>query len=243
MISRCNCFKLAALATTFVIVSSQFVLAADRIHYIVSLANPEKHLIQVTIDVPPGQSERELQLPVWNALYQVRDFSQNMNWIRAKASSKQLPLIQLNKSRWRVTGAENGAQVQYEMFSDNPGSYGSQLNSQHVFINLAEILCYIEGARGNPTDVEFRNLAAGWKIATPLAHQGSGFSAINYDQLVDSPVEISGFSERDFNADCGKYRVIIDADEAEAILDKIVPPIQRIVSTEASWMQDCPFQN
>jgi len=243
MISRRNCFKLAALATTFVIVSSQFALAADRIHYIVSLANPEKHLIQVTIDVPPGQSERELQLPVWNALYQVRDFSQNMNWIRANASGKQLPLIQLNKSRWRVTGAENGAQVQYEMFSDNPGSYGSQLNSQHAFINLAEILCYIEGARGNPTDVKFRNLAAGWKIATPLAQQGSGFSGINYDQLVDSPVEISGFSERDFNADCGKYRVIIDSDEAEAILDKIVPPIQRIVSTEASWMQDCPFQS
>ena len=221
----------------------QFAFAADRIHYTVSPANPEKHLVQVTIDIPPGQSERELQLPVWNALYQVRDFSQYMNWIRAESGNKQLHLIQLNKSRWKITGAENGARVQYEMFSDNPGPYGAQLNSHHAFFNLAEILCYIEGARGNPVEIEFRNVPAGWKVATPLAEEGSGFSAINYDQLVDSPVEIGTFEERDFSAECGRYRVIIDAEGAEAIFGKIIPALQRIVSEESKWMNDCPFNS
>ena len=31
-----------------------------------------------------GPAERELELPVWNALYQIRDFSQFVNWVRAK---------------------------------------------------------------------------------------------------------------------------------------------------------------
>ncbi len=35
----------------------------------------------------PAAIAHELQLPVWNALYQVRDFSQNMNWIRATSSA------------------------------------------------------------------------------------------------------------------------------------------------------------
>ncbi len=236
-------FPFVALAASTILISAQFGLAADHIHYTVSLSNPEKHLVQVTIDIPPGQSERELQMPVWNALYQVRDFSQYMNWIRADSGSKPLPLIQLNKSRWKITGAENGAHVRYEVFSDNPGPYGAQLNVHHAFFNLAEILCYIEGVRGNPVEIEFRELPPGWKIATPLVQQGSGFFANSYDQLVDSPVEISAFDEQDLNATCGKYRVIVDAEGAQAIFDKIVPPIKRIVSTEATWMRDCPFHD
>src|SRR6185312_6041956 len=234
---------LVALAASAVIVFGQAGFAADRVHYTIFLANPEKHLVQITIDVPPGANERELQLPVWNALYQVRDFSQYMNWIRADSAGQPLPLIQLNKSRWKIGGAENGARVQYEMFSDIPGPYGAQVNSQHAFFNLAEILCYIEGERSDPVEVEFRNTPTGWKIATPLQAQGSGFSALNYDQLVDSPVEISNFYEKDFDTTCGKYRVIVDADDAQAFFDKIISPIQRIVSAEAGWMNDCPFQN
>ena len=234
---------LVALAASAVIVFGQAGFAADRVHYTIFLANPEKHLVQITIDVPPGANERELQLPVWNALYQVRDFSQYMNWIRADSAGKPLPLIQLNKSRWKIGGAENGARVQYEMFSGIPGPYGAQVNSQHAFFNLAEILCYIEGERSDPVEVEFRNTPTGWKIATPLQAQGSGFSALNYDQLVDSPVEISNFYEKDFDTTCGKYRVIVDADDAPAIFDKVLSPIRAVVSAEAAWMHDCPFQN
>lgn len=234
---------LGALAASSVIILSQAAFSADRVHYTISLENPEKHLVEVTIDLPPGGGDRELQLPVWNALYQVRDFSQYMNWIRAESAGKPLPLIQLNKSRWKITGAENGARIHYEMFSDNPGPYGAQLNSQHAFFNLAEILCYIEGEPADPAEVEFQNIPAGWKIATPLQPQASGFLANNYDQLADSPVEISNFNERDFDATCGKYRVILDADDAQAAFDKIIPAIQRIISAEAAWMHDCPFQN
>jgi predicted metalloprotease with PDZ domain len=243
MTARRKRVPLATFAASLLIILSYPAFAAGRIHYIVSLANPERHLIQVTIEIPPGQSERELQLPVWNALYQIRDFSQYMNWIRADTSGgNEISLTQLNKSRWKISDAENGARVQYEMFSDNPGPYGAQFGPHHAFFNLAEILCYIEGERGNPADVEFHGVPSGWKIATPLSQQGSGFSAVSYDQLVDSPVEIGTFDERDFGAACGKYRVVVDADGAEAILNKIIPPVQRIISAETNWMNDCPFQ-
>jgi len=237
-------FSVAVLATSTFIVCSQFAFAVQRIHYTVSLASPDKHIVQVTIEIPPGESERELQLPVWNALYQVRDFSQYMNWIRAEGpAGRSLAIMELNKSRWKVIGAANGARVRYEMFSDNPGPYGAQLNSHHAFFNLAEILCHIEAERGNPVEIEFRDVPAGWKIATPLASEGNGFWATSYDQLVDSPVEMGTFDERDFSSTCGKYRVIVDADGAQAIFDKILPTINRIVSTEANWISDCPFQS
>src|ERR1700730_10632090 len=127
----------ATFAASLLIVVSYPAFAGDRIHYIVSLANPEKHLVQVTIDVPPGQNTRELQLPVWNALYQVRDFSQYMNRIRADSGGNALVLTQLNKSRWKITGTENSARVQYELFADNRGTYGVQSNSHHALFTVS----------------------------------------------------------------------------------------------------------
>lgn len=241
--------KNALFCFAVLIISCRFAVAEEHVRYFVSLASLEKHLVHVTIEIPPGPSQREVQLPVWNALYQVRDFSQYMNWIRAeKISGGALPLVQLNKSRWKVTGTENGARVEYELFSNDPGPYGAELNAHHAFFNLAEILCYIEGERESSTEVEFHDIPAGWKIATPLEQQGNVFSANNYDRLVDSPVEIGTFQESDFDGECGKYRVTVDADGAvdadgtQEILKKILPAIQRIVNTETTWMDDCPFQ-
>src|SRR5205823_14471094 len=63
------------------------------------------HKVHVTINLAPGASERDLQLPVWNALYQVRDFSQYVNWVKAKnREGTALPIRLLDKSRWRVSG-------------------------------------------------------------------------------------------------------------------------------------------
>ena len=196
------------------------------------------------MQIPVGHETHELQLPVWNALYQVRDFSQYMNWIRAEdANRNALKITQLTKSRWRIDGATNGARVQYEMFSDNPDPYGAQLNAHHAFFNFAEILLYADDERNEPTEIEFQNVPHEWKIATPLKQEGSSYKALNYDQLVDSPVEIGTFEERDFSAACGKYRVIVDSGNAREILKRIVPSIQRIVSAASTWMDDCPFQS
>jgi predicted metalloprotease with PDZ domain len=227
----------------------QLSFAQTPVRYIISLADPERHLVRVTLEIPPGRDTHELQLPVWNALYQVRDFSQNMNWLHARTedpNGRPLRIVQLNPSRWKIIGAQNGARVEYEMFSDNPGSYGAQVDSHHAFFNLAEILLYADDERNQPLQIEFRNLPAQWRIATPLAHDGSTYTAQTYDQLVDSPVEIGTFEETDFNAACGMYRVIVDANasaSAKKILREMIPPLQRIVTAATEWMNDCPFQN
>jgi hypothetical protein len=92
-----------------------FSLASD-LSYDVSLDSPERHLLQVQIILPPGAAQRELQLPVWNALYQVRDFAQFVNWIRAKdRAGSTLPIRQANDSAWHLDGAAEGAIVEYQI--------------------------------------------------------------------------------------------------------------------------------
>jgi predicted metalloprotease with PDZ domain len=213
------------------------------VHYTVSLAHPEQHLVHVTLDLPPGAAERDLQLPVWNALYQVRDFSQYVNWVRATGHSGQKLAIQLlNKSRWRITGAGNGATVEYEVAADRSGPFGAQLNPQHAFFNLAEILMYSAEERASPVLLRFTHVPSAWKIATTLAMLSADeLQAGNYDLLVDGPVELGTFRESDFDQDGGHYRVVVDASAADYDMAKIVSVLQRIVAAATAWMNDRPF--
>ncbi len=139
------------------------------VRYIINLANPAAHLVRVTLHLPPGAAERELQLPVWNALYQVRDFSQYVNWVRASDSKGQpLTVRKLDKSRWQVSGMEAGGEIEYEIFANDAGPFGAQLSPTHAFFNLAEILMYEVDLRATPVIVSVNGMPAGWRIAVAL---------------------------------------------------------------------------
>jgi predicted metalloprotease with PDZ domain len=211
--------------------------------YTVSLASAEQHVVEVEIILPPGPARRELQLPVWNALYQVRDFAQFVNWVRARdRAGTPLSVLETDKSRWQIGGAENGATVEYQIYVDSPGPFGAQLNPHHAFFNLAQILMYPLEARSAPMRLTFRHVPQGWHVATPLAALPDGaFTADNYDRLVDSPVEIGNFQEAGFDEAGGHFRVIVDADPSDYDMDKIVADLHRIVQAATSWMNDRPF--
>ena len=213
------------------------------VSYEISLSSPDQHLVEVHVILPAGASHRELQLPVWNALYQVRDFSQYINWIHAKdRAGHPLVVRELDKSRWQIQSAEGGAIVDYQIYADSPGPFGAQLNSHHAFFNLAQILMYPLDARNAAMHIHLSQVPEGWKVATPLTSASlADYDAPNYDRLVDSPLEISDFQESDFDEAGGHYRVIVDADPADYDMAKIVAALHKIVVAATTWMNDRPF--
>jgi predicted metalloprotease with PDZ domain len=239
-----------AAATCFTVVGALLALTAHAqsgaaISYTVSLKSPQQHLVEVQVILPEGPAQRELQLPVWNALYQVRDFAQFINWVRAKdRAGRALEVYEEDKSRWRVPRAEGGAIVEYEIFVDSFGPFGAQFNPHHAFFNLAQILMYPVDARAAPMQVRFIQVPEGWHIATPLKSSADGeFTAENYDRLVDSPVELGSFRESDFDESGAHFRVIVDAEPDDYDLPAIVSELDKIVIAATTWMNDRPFDN
>jgi predicted metalloprotease with PDZ domain len=213
-------------------------------NYTITLANPDLHLVEVQILLTEGPAQREVQLPVWNALYQVRDFSQYVNWVRAKdRAGRALAVRKLDKSRWQISGAQDGAVIEYQMFVDSPGPFGAEFSSHHAFFNLAQVLMYSVDARKEATVVRFNQVPQGWSVATPLTSMPEGsFSAENYDRLVDSPIEIGMFQESDFDEAGGHYRVIVDAEPGDYDIGKITAMLRKIVAAATDWMNDRPFE-
>lgn len=235
---------IVALLILVILAPLSWAQPPSHVEYTITLGSPAQHLVEVQIAVPAGAPQHEFQLPVWNALYQVRDFAQFVNWIHAKdRSGKPLAIREVDKSRWQVQGTENGAVVEYQIYADSFGPFGAQLNTHHAFFNLAQILMYPVDARNAPMNVRFTQVPEGWHVATPLASPDGLYIAENYDRLVDSPVELGDFHEADFDEAGAHFRVIVDADPADYDMEKIVATLHKIVAAATSWMSDRPFDS
>lgn len=193
----------------------------------------------------PTSPSLEVQLPVWNALYQVRDFAEHVNWLHASdADGKPVSVRQLDKTTWSVP---NAASVDYEIFAADPGPFGAELNEQHSFLNLAQVLVYPIGHTLGQVFVTFSDLPTNWSIATPLlgpisaSPDISWYCADSYDHLVDSPVEIGNFNELTFSEGDAEYRVVVRSDD-DYRPDEILGILKKIVAAETDWMQDRPFR-
>jgi len=234
---------LALLAVLCALVPAQ-AQTHTPIRYTITLTNPTEHFVEIAIAIPPGPAQRELQLPVWNATYQIRDFAEYVLWIRARTpSGTPLPTRKLNKSRWQIDGLGQGGVVEYEVLADQPGPFGAQLNNEHAFFNFAEILMYPADARDFPMSVRFAAVPNGWHMASPLPEDQGDLQAPNYDALVDSPVELSKFQESTFIENGGHYRIVVHAAPDLCDLPRLTDTLRKIVHAETAWMQDRPFQN
>jgi predicted metalloprotease with PDZ domain len=227
-------------------------LAAPALEYKVTLADARRHLVHVRIHLPEGAAERDLQMPVWNALYQVRDFAQYIVNVACHApSGKALRMRQLNKNTWRISEVQQGADFEYDIVADLPGPFGAQYNQDHAFFNLAEILMYEVDARAAPVRISFTGLPNYWLIATPMSavaaeeHAlGPGtFAARNYDQMVDSPVEIGAFAQAFLPEGGANYRIVVDAAASAYDMSHLLQMVRTIVRTETAWMDDRPFND
>ncbi|MBV9086914.1 MAG: M61 family metallopeptidase, partial [Acidobacteriaceae bacterium] len=217
------------------------------VDYHLSLANRGDHLVRVEIHLPAGAPERTLQLPVWNALYQVRDFAQFVREVSGTDPSESaLEVRKVDKCTWRVSGTDRGATVRYSIVADTPGPFGAELNPEHAFFNLAEILMYAVDARASPVTINFRDVPPTWTIATALLPSGvsastTTFSAKSYDRLVDAPVEIANFSQTFIREGGATYRIVVHADPADFNMADVANTVRRVVATEVEWMKDRPF--
>jgi predicted metalloprotease with PDZ domain len=220
--------------------------AQGRVGYHVAFTDPEHHLVHVRVELPASSAERRLQFPVWNALYQVRDFSQNVRNLHAEDETRQLiALHELDPSAWEIPVGP-GAEVEYDVYLNDAGPYGAEFNRTHAFLNWAEVLPYVAESRSAPVTVELEGIPSAWGVATTLpetAHSDGSetFAAVNYDALVDAPVEVGRFHESSFALDGAKVRIAVEGSPADYDASRLQETVRKIVAAGIAWMQDRPF--
>ena len=229
--------------------------AAQPIQYGVDLRATESHLVHVTLNIPGASAGTEIQIPAWNCLYQIRDFVKDVEDLKGDCDGQPVDLGREDLNTWRGPNRACGnLAFRYLVYADTDGPFESNLDSHHAFLNLAMVLFYLPRERHRPVQIKFQ-IPSGWKLATLLDGEGGEFQAMDYDALVDSPVEAGNFA--DFSYAQGfipdgapaaemkhaTIRVIIDADGADYSSDRILKSLQQITTEETALMQDLPFRH
>jgi predicted metalloprotease with PDZ domain len=241
-----NRFYVQACVSAFILLGVCFSTSAT-IRYEVSLAHPEQHLFHVTMSIPDVTGDVAVQMPAWNALYQIRDFSHRVQQVVAFAGSERARIEKMDKQTWQIQG--NGTiKIQYAVYWDEVGPFASQLNSEHAFINPAMILMYPPGRRSEGVVLELPDVPDGWRVASGVsagatqARRGTMFTtdAKTYDDLVDGPIEIGKFEEFQLTGIKPEIWVVIHGDNWKK--KKVEEDLKRICEYELKLMEGAPFE-
>lgn len=244
-------FAACAFAATPVTCTSPTSAQPEPTEYFVSLADPAKHLAHVSIRLREGDGVRTLEMPVWNALYQVRNFASNIEDVRAQdAQGNVATVVNRKTSEWEITAPPGCVVISYDIHLDSPGPFGSTLNAEHGFFNWAMVLMYSPALRSQsvsirlvdtPTTWELRDVHILGEAAPGKVDQAIGI-ARNYDQLVDSPAEVGIFQQSPFQQDGAIYHVVVDGNPADYDMAKLDEVLARIAHAAVDWMQDRPYE-
>jgi predicted metalloprotease with PDZ domain len=193
--------------------------ATAAIHYRIDPAQTHARLYQVTLTVAAPAAGQELSLPVWIAgSYLVREFSKNLQSLRASQGGHAIPLTQLDKHRW-LAQCQSGTPLvlTYEVAAYDNSVRTAWLDGARGFFNATSLCLRVLGQEDEAHVLEVLQppALAHWSLATGLAPEqvnAAGFGryrARDYDELADCPVEMGAFWSASFSA-CGvPHRFIV----------------------------------
>ncbi|MCU1240199.1 MAG: peptidase [Candidatus Acidoferrum typicum] len=238
-------FRMILTAVLFALAATG---ASATIRYAVSVEHPERHIFHVSMEVPDVTGEVIVQMPAWNALYQIRDFSAHVREVDAFAGSNQAAIEKLDKLTWRITG--NGTiTVRYETYWDEPGPFATQLNAEHAFINPAMILMYVPARRAEEAEIAMSDVPLEWQAAGASSHilESMGrarkltFTAPSYDALVDAPIEAAKFDEFELRGMNPRVSVVVHGDKWNR--KEVEDEFRRICTYELKLMEGAPYEH
>jgi len=218
--------------------------------YFVSLVDNTRHLAHVSIRFPQASGTVTLNMPVWNALYQVRDFAANVENVRATdASGRAVSAAHTNTSAWEMTAPGGCMVVEYDIHLDVGGPFGAELNTEHAFFNWAMVLMYSPATRSQEMSIQLLDVPRAWGLrdvhVLGYAPAGKVEQAVGvahgYDELTDSPVELGVFQQFDFQQDGATYHIVVHADPRDYDSARLQDILRRISHAAVDWMADRPF--
>jgi predicted metalloprotease with PDZ domain len=215
------------------------------IHFRIEAADLHAHLYGVTLTIAQPNPQQQVTLPVWIAgSYLVREFAKQITGITARQGQRSVQVQQLNKSTWQLN-CEAGQPVtlHYQVHAHDDSVRTAWLDAQRGFFNGTSVCLQVQGQTDVTHHIELvassfnAHRDTPWQVATGLTplkidRQGFGtYAATDYDELVDSPVEMGTFWSGHFNA-CGiDHRFVVAGATAAFDGERLLRDSQKICET------------
>ena len=205
--------------------------------YRVSMPEPHSHLFHVDMEVDRPGAEAVLAMPVWTpGSYLVREFARHLEGIEAEdASGRHLSLARLDKHRFRAAaGGTERLRVRYRVYANELTVRTCHLDGEHGYFNGAALFLYPEGRLSEPCELEIVP-PEGWAVATALDGGPARFVARDYEELVDSPVEVGTHRTASFTV-LGRPHTLAVAGRGNVDAPRFAEDLRRVVETSGALL-------
>ncbi len=192
--------------------------------YVIRPADPAAHLFAVRLTVAaPDPQGQEFEMPAWiPGSYMVRDYARHVVSARAESDGRDVELTKLDKSRWRAAPTDRELTLVLEIYAHDESVRGAHLDTTHAFFNGTCVFPAVVGQEDTACEVAIeppaKPFGKHWRVATAMRREDAeqygfgAYSAADYDELIDHPVEIGELSIGEFEANGVPHAIAIRGD-------------------------------
>lgn len=228
-------------------------------HYLVQIDKPENNHVKVTLKLEKPKNKDTLQvfLPSWSpGSYLMREYSRHVRWFQASSSNGEVLFhTQTAKGTWEIDWKKSDLkrpqdtfEITYEIYGKELTVRTSHIDASHAYLHGPTYLMGVVGEDLKDPTIEFRFPPSWSKLSTGLTDVSQKrnefiYSAKDYDELVDSPVEI-GCHETDGFEYQGKPHHMAHFGELYPHRQNIKADLKKIVATVADHFDgELPYEH
>jgi len=214
------------------------------VQYRVDVRDAASQYVHVEARIPSRAKATTLALPAWTpGSYRIRDFGKHVYGFSAQTlGGEPLEVDMVDKHSWRVRNGGAAFVVRYRVYAATPSVRTSMLDDTHASLNGASVFVFEPGATTRPHQVELQ-APDGWQVFTALPSTDGRYVATDYDQLVDSPIEIGTPSVDRFDVQGTAFEYVLTS-PADVPLDRarLVSDTKAVTAAFAEMMGGFPMQ-
>ncbi|CAB5495767.1 M61 family metallopeptidase [Bathymodiolus thermophilus thioautotrophic gill symbiont] len=180
------------------------------IQYQITPKNTNAHIFEVHLTLDnPNPMGQIFSLPNWIlGSYLIRDFSKHIVSIKAHSNKQEINIKKLDKNHWITQPCKQKITLIYEVYAFDLSVRCAYLSNQRAFFNGSSVFLQPLGFEDSPCEVLInypRDAVIGqWRCATSLTlkdkqKEGEIYTANNYLDLIDHPVEMADFTRFEFS--------------------------------------------
>ncbi len=215
------------------------------VSYEVSARSLHAHLFGISLSIARPTAKQIVSLPVWIAgSYLLREFSKHLQNLTARQGRKAVTVNQIDKCNWQIDCLENKPVVlNYEVYAFDASVRTAWLSTERGFFNGTSLLLKVHGLEDSVHRLKILSdgMPPEWQIACSLARENvsgkylGSFLAENYDELVDSPVELGAFWRDSFVAGGISHEFVVAGAPASFDGERLLKDTQAICEAEINF--------
>ncbi|MCO5249019.1 MAG: PDZ domain-containing protein [Chitinophagales bacterium] len=207
------------------------------IKYNLFFRQPQLHYVDIELVFKTDKNkEIELYMPTWTpGSYMIREYSKNITQLHIYNKEQHLiPYTKTSKNTWSFY-ADSGSTyyIRYQVYCNEISVRTNHVDGEHALLNGAATFITIKGYENERHDIYIKPHSEWDKISSALLSTGNKWErhAVNYDELVDSPIEIGNQEVIHFEVKNVSHELAI-VGRSNIPTEKVVADLKLIIEKE-----------